>query len=91
MSQTHSVPHSLTGCLAILTISLLFVDRFGLTLRVCHLEFNWKAISDGCRSENPGIGGGFYVLSDFESRASVVLVDLVSYINATNESNFPNF
>ncbi len=33
-------------------ISLLLVDRFGLSLRVFNLEFVMEAISIGCRSEN---------------------------------------
>ncbi len=41
--------HSLTTSrLAYWTIPLLFVDRFGCSLRVCHLEFD----KDGWRSEN---------------------------------------
>ena len=32
------------------------VDRFE---RFSNLELDKEAISDGCRSENPGIGGGF--------------------------------
>ncbi len=35
-----------------MTIYPLFVDRFGRSLRVCHIEFDKEAISDGCRSEN---------------------------------------
>ncbi len=42
------------------------VDRFERSLRFCHLEFDKKeAISDGCRSENLGIGRRFWILSDF--------------------------
>ena len=45
-----SLPHSLTGRLAISSISLLFVVRFGLYLRFWYLEFDNGDISDGCRS-----------------------------------------
>ena len=38
--------------LAFKTISPLFVDRFGRSLRYCYLEFDKEALSDGCRSEN---------------------------------------
>ena len=41
-----------------LTHSPLFVDRFIRSLRVCHLEFNKKAVSVGYRSESGGFGGG---------------------------------
>ena len=46
VSQSHSVPHSLTGRLAFMSISPLFVDRFGSSLRFSHLEFDREAISD---------------------------------------------
>ena len=36
-----------TGRLAVSAITSLIVDRFGFYLRVCHLEFDKKAISDG--------------------------------------------
>ena len=42
----------------------MLVDRFGRSLQFCYLEFDKEAISDGCRSENPGIGGGFLILSE---------------------------
>ncbi len=38
--QTQSATHSLTGSLAHLAISPVFVDRFGRLLRFCHLEFD---------------------------------------------------
>ena len=51
MSQTQPLTpshrHSLTGRLAISAISLLFVDRFGRSLRFCHLEFVKEEIYDG--------------------------------------------
>ncbi len=53
MSQTHSVTPSFPGRLAISDISPLFVDRFGRSLRFCHLEFDKEAIYDE-RSENLG-------------------------------------
>ena len=43
-----SQAHSLTGRLAI----PLFMDRFGRSLRVCQLEFDKEAISDGYMSKN---------------------------------------
>ena len=56
MSQT---PHPLS------TIYPLFVDLFGRSLRFNHQDFDKEAISDGCRSEIPGIVRGFSTLSDF--------------------------
>ena len=44
---TDSLRPSLTGCLAVSTISPLFVDRFGRSLLLCYLEFDNEAISDG--------------------------------------------
>ena len=41
------VTDSLTSRLAISTISPLFVDRFGRSLRVFHLKFDREAIYDG--------------------------------------------
>ena len=53
MSQTHSLARPLiTSRLALLTISSLFNDRFGRSLRDFYLEFDKEAISDGERSEN---------------------------------------
>ena len=49
---THSVKPSLAGRLAISALSPLFVNRFGRSLRFCHLEFNKKAISDSHMSKN---------------------------------------
>ena len=57
MSQTY------TGRI-ISSISPLLVDLFECFLVFCYLEFK-KAISDGCRIENPGIGVGYWILSDF--------------------------
>ena len=51
MSQTHS----LTGRLAILAISPLFVDRFGRSLLFCHLEFDEEAMYDDLRSEKAAL------------------------------------
>ena len=34
-------------------------DRFGRSLQFYNLEIDKEAISDGCRSEIPGIGGVF--------------------------------
>ncbi len=50
------VKDSLTGRLAISCLPSLFVDQFEHSLRVCHLNFDKEAISNACRSENPGIG-----------------------------------
>ena len=55
--------HSLTGRLSISSITPLFVARFKRSLRLCHLEFDKEASSNGCR--RTGIGGGFWILSDF--------------------------
>ena len=33
-------------------ISGFFVDRYGRSLRLCHLEFATEAISEGCNGEN---------------------------------------
>ena len=44
--------------LALSNISPLFVDRYGRSLRFCHLEFNYEDISDGSRSKSAGSGGG---------------------------------
>ncbi len=41
---TNSHRQSLMGRLAVSAISPLFVDRFGLSLRFCHLEFDKEAI-----------------------------------------------
>ena len=41
------------------------VDLFGRSLRFNHQDFDKEAISDGCRSEIPGIVEGFSTLSDF--------------------------
>ena len=60
MSQTHS----LTGCLALTDIYPLFVDRFERSLRFSQLEFDKKAIPDGCRSKNVRYRCGFLILSD---------------------------
>ena len=43
----------------------LFVDRFGRSLRVFHLEFDKEAISDNCRSKNARYRWGIQILSDF--------------------------
>ncbi len=43
----------------------VIVDRFGHSLRFCHLEFEIEANSDNCRRGNAGIGGGFWILSKF--------------------------
>ncbi len=55
MSQTDF----LKGRLASSSISPLFVDRFGRSLRFCPLYFEYDANSDDFRSNNPGIGKGF--------------------------------
>ncbi len=57
MSQIYSVSHSLTVSLAFSAISLLFVIRFGRSLRFCHLKFDKEAIYNGCRNKNLGFGG----------------------------------
>ena len=44
---TDSPPQSLTSRLALSIISLLFVDRFGRSVRFCHLEFDKEDIYDG--------------------------------------------
>ncbi len=49
MSQTYSLT---TSCLALSTISSLFVDRFGRSLRFCHVEIDKEENSDDKRSEN---------------------------------------
>ncbi len=54
----HSLAH---GRLAFSTISPLFVDQFGRSLRFCYLEFNKEAISDGFMSYSfvfRGVWGG---------------------------------
>ncbi len=57
LSNLMDVTDSLTHIRDVSFISQSFVDRFGRTLQFCHLEFDKGAISNGCRSENPGIGG----------------------------------
>ncbi len=47
---------TLTGRLSSLTISPLYVDRFGRSLRFCYLEFDKKVISDGSGVKMLGIG-----------------------------------
>ncbi len=43
-----AITHSLIDIvIALLSIYLLFVDRFGRSLRICHLQFDKKAIYDG--------------------------------------------
>ncbi len=45
--------HSLTNVMLDLsTLSPLFVDRIGRSLRFCYLEFDKEAIFDVCRCEN---------------------------------------
>ena len=44
---------TLTGRLAISSISPLLGDQFGSSLRFCYLEFDKEAIFDRCSSENP--------------------------------------
>ncbi len=47
MSQTHSDHHPIKVHLANSAISPLFVDRFGRSLQLCHIDFDEEAISDG--------------------------------------------
>ncbi len=50
---------------------IVFVDRFRRrSLRFCHIGFDKKAISDGCRSEKSSISWGFRILSDFKELSS---------------------
>ena len=44
----HHVTDSLTGRLALYAKSPLFVDRFGRSLWLCHLQLDKKVISDDC-------------------------------------------
>ena len=41
-----------TERLAVSVLPSLFVDRFGSSLRFCHIEFDKEVISDGSGSEN---------------------------------------
>ncbi len=53
------------GSLSFLTISPLFVDRFGRSLKFWLKEFNKEAISDGCKGAHawfPEGGGGEFNL-----------------------------
>ncbi len=52
------VTDSLTERLSFLTISLLFMMRFGSSLRFCHLEFYKKAISYGFMADSRVFLGG---------------------------------
>ncbi len=71
----NSVPHPLTGSLAVSVIYQLFVVRIRLSLRICYLEFDKETIFDGCRIETSGIGArGFWIISDFRELSSVVIV-----------------
>ncbi len=54
---------SLTGCLALSTISL-FVDRFRPSLQFCTLNFDKEAISDSLMAQSRVISG-VLILSDF--------------------------
>ena len=54
--MSHNI-YSPKNILTSLSISPLFVDRFGRSLRFCHLEFIKEAISDGVKM--PGIGRRF--------------------------------
>ena len=57
MSQ---MTHSLASRLAFSTISPLFVDRFGRSFQLGHLELDKEDISDGWWNEKMhGIGEGF--------------------------------
>ncbi len=46
-SLNHNVTHSFFD-----HISHVCDDRFGRSLRFCHLEFDKEAIYDGCKSKN---------------------------------------
>ncbi len=63
MSQTHS----LTALFAVSAISLLFVDRFGRSFRLCHLEFDKIAMYDSFMAHSHvfrgALGGWFEELS----------------------------
>ncbi len=50
-----SVPHSVTGCFVISSISPLFMDRFGGSIRFCHLDFDKDGISEGKKGIPRGI------------------------------------
>ncbi len=52
------------------------MNRFGRSYGLA-IKNDEGAISDGCRSETPGIDVRFWILSDLENWAFVVLVDLV--------------
>ena len=43
-------------CLAVSAISSLYVVRFGLSLRFCHLEFDMEFIADSCKNEKADNG-----------------------------------
>ncbi len=53
MSETHSITFS------VVDDNSVVVDRFGSSLQFSHLEFDKKAISGGCRSENADIDERF--------------------------------
>ncbi len=73
MSQTLSLTH-----VKFWFFDNMFVDQFGRSLQIFHLEFDKEAISDGYRSENARCQckGGFEFQVLLESWATVVLVDL---------------
>ena len=55
--MSHNI-YSPKNILTSLSISPLFVDRFGRSLRFCHLELDKEATSDGCMSHFRVLGGG---------------------------------
>ncbi len=59
MSQTHSLTPSLTRCLSLSAITLLFVDRFGRSIWPSQLEFDEKASYDGLMAHSRVFRRGF--------------------------------
>ncbi len=55
---TNSLPRPLTSSCYVV------VDRFGLSLRFCHIEFDKEAFFDGFEIEKTGIGVGLLILND---------------------------
>ncbi len=50
--DVRDLPTLTHGRLAFLTLFLVFLNRFGRSVRFCNLEIDKEVISDGYRSEN---------------------------------------
>ncbi len=62
MSQTHSITQSLMGGIALSVIPPVFVDRFGRSLEIFHLEFDEKAICDSFMAHFHVFSFEYYVI-----------------------------